>query len=101
MEKLRKPGLFGVSEDFSEDFLSLDKKLIKHPESTYFFRASNNNLKPEVLQNDILVVDRARMPKHDDIVILYYQGERLCKRWPCELEDAEVFGTVTATLRER
>ncbi|PIP91722.1 MAG: hypothetical protein COW01_16380 [Bdellovibrionales bacterium CG12_big_fil_rev_8_21_14_0_65_38_15] len=101
MMKPRKPGLFGVSEDFSEDFLSLDNKLIKHPESTYFFRASNDSLRPEILQNDILIVDRSRKPKQGDFVILYHDGERLCKRWPCELEDAEVFGTITATLRER
>ena len=101
MTKQRKPGLFGVSDDFSEDFLSLDSKLILHPEATFFFRASNDVLAPDILKNDILIVDRSKTPKKGDVVILYHDGERLCRRWPCGLEDAEVFGTVTANIRQR
>lgn len=100
MQHTRKSGLFGVNEDFSEDFLSLDELLIKTPEATFFFRASNDQLAPEIVKNDILIVDRSRHPKNGNFVILYHLGERLCRRWPTQLKEIEVFGVVTARLRE-
>lgn len=100
MQKTRTPSLFGISDDFHESFLSLDQLLISRPEATYFFRASNNQLAPDVVKNDILIVDRSLSPKTGDIVVLYHYGERLCRRWPCPLEDSEIFGVVTAHIRE-
>lgn len=100
MKHRRNPSLFGVNDDFSEDFLSLDDLLIKHPQATFFFRASNDSLAPEIYKGDILIVDRSRSPRAGDIVILYHQGERLCRRWPVQLTEIEVFGVVTSHVRE-
>ena len=72
--------LFGYTEDYMEDFLSLDQLLVKNRESTFFLRASGNSMAPLIHPDDVLVVDRSVKPLSGTIVVVTLDGERLCKR---------------------
>lgn len=73
-------GSFGVSEDFMEKYQSLDAKLIRNKEATFFFRAKGESMSPTIGPEDLLIVDRSLESKHNSICIVAYQGELICKR---------------------
>ena len=73
-------GLFGITEDYEDAYLSLDQHLVKNRESTYFLRAMGNSMAPHILPQDILVVDRSIKVVAGQIVVLTMNGQRLCKR---------------------
>ena len=74
-------GLFGISEDYLEDYLSLDELLVKDQEATYFLKAKGSSMAPLIQENDILVVDRSVMIKTNHVVVLSLHGEMICKRF--------------------
>jgi len=73
-------GLFGISEDYEEAYLSLDQYMMKNRESTFFFRAKGDSMTPLIMEGDILVVDASLKVKSNQIAIVHLNGERLCKR---------------------
>jgi DNA polymerase V len=74
-------GLFGISEDYLEDYLSLDELLIKDQEASYFLKAKGSSMAPLIQENDILLVDRSQTIKSNHIVVLSLHGEMICKRF--------------------
>lgn len=74
-------GLFGITEDYEEAYLSLDEHLVRNRESTYFLRARGESMSPMINPGDIIIVDRSVKPVHGLIIILTFNGERLCKRY--------------------
>lgn len=113
-------GLFGISEDFVEEHLSLDQRYIKHPNSTFFIRASGDSMNPKIEDGDILVVDSSLEPGHNSIVAVHYNGNPLCKklvfRYPqkrlvslnlkykpilvSDNDQLDFFGVVTAVIKD-
>lgn len=73
-------GLFGITEDFEESFLSLDELMVKNHEATFFFAASGNSMEPLICEGDVLVVDCSKKPQSGQVVVLEMEGERFCKR---------------------
>jgi DNA polymerase V len=73
-------GLFGITEDFEEAYLSLDELMVKNKEATFFFAASGNSMEPLICEGDVLVVDCSKKPQSGQIVVVEMQGERFCKR---------------------
>lgn len=73
-------GLFGICEDFSEKYLSLDARFIKNKEATFFFIAQGDSMAPSILAHDTLVVDRSLTHYHNRVCIVAFQGELICKR---------------------
>ncbi|MDC1174224.1 S24 family peptidase [Bacteriovoracaceae bacterium] len=73
-------GLFGVSEDFLEEYQSLDEKVIKNKSATYFLLAKGKSMEPTVFEDDILVVDRSIKSFDRKVCVIAYNGELLCKR---------------------
>ena len=74
-------GLFGIQDDFYEEYLSLDEHFIKDKKSTFFFRASGNSMEPLILEKDILVVDRSRQPRSAQVCVVSLDGQLICKRF--------------------
>ena len=104
------------SDDYIEECIDLNKKLIKHPEGTYLVRVMGDSMKDaRIEEGDFLIVDRAQEPDNGDIILAMVDGEftvkRLIKkpnRWyleaanpkypPCEITpemDFEIWGKVT------
>ncbi len=112
-------GLFGITEDFTEDRLSLDELLIGDREATFYFKASGDSMAPFIEEGDILIVDGSLHAKSGQVVVAYYEGQRLCKRLfyrgtqaslhsenprfhplaICEESEFQVFGVVTGIIR--
>lgn len=72
-------GLFGISEDYQEQLLSLDQYLIERPNSTFFFRVAGDSMTPLLVEEDVLLVDRAKKPQSGSIIIAEYEGVLVCK----------------------
>ncbi len=73
-------GLFGISDDFVESYLSLDEKYKKNKESIFFVRSGGDSMSPEIKNEDILIVDRSIEPFHQAIVAIFYNGLPMCKQ---------------------
>ncbi|MBL7664009.1 MAG: S24 family peptidase [Bacteriovoracaceae bacterium] len=73
-------GSFGITEDFTEPYQSLDERFIKNQASTFFFQAAGNSMEPLIFENDILVVDRAKKVKNRQVAIVSLDGQLFCKR---------------------
>lgn len=72
-------GLFGVTEDFSEDFQSLDERFIKNKAATYFFEATGSSMNPLIRPGEILVVDRSIKNVSGRVCVVALDGELVCK----------------------
>lgn len=113
-------GLFGIAEDFVEKELSLDEKFFISKESVFFVRSEGDSMLPEIKPQDILIVDRSRMPLSGDIIAFFLNGDPLCKQYVIqgdriilhslsvhykdilvkEEDDFQVFGTVMGLARD-
>jgi len=62
--------------------LNLNQHLIQHPAATFFVRATGQSMRDAgILDGDLLIVDRALVPKHGSIVIAVLNGEFTVKRF--------------------
>lgn len=63
-------GFPSPAEDLGAQRIDLTELLIKHPQATYFLRASGHSMvEAGIFDNDILVVDKAIEPRHGHIVV--------------------------------
>ncbi len=74
-------GLFGISDDFIEDYLSLDQKFIKHKEASFFVQAEGDSMGPLIQDKDILIVDRSVPIFHQGIATFFYNNQAICKKY--------------------
>ncbi len=80
MDTQNQSRLFGISDDFSEGYQSLDQRFIRNQESTFFFLCKNKDMAPTLNLGDVLIVDRSRKNFLGRVCILEYQGDLLCRR---------------------
>ncbi|WP_461538409.1 LexA family protein [Spongorhabdus nitratireducens] len=74
-------GFSSPAADYLEDSLSLDQLLIRHPAATFFARAQGKSMMGAGIHDgDLLLIDRALKPGHNDIVIALLDGELIAKR---------------------
>lgn len=74
-------GLFGISEDHTESYQSLDLRFVKNKAATFFFEASGDSMSPLILPGDILIVDRSVKAINQHIIVGSVDGgEMFCKR---------------------
>ena len=79
--------------------LSLDKLLIKHPSSTYFFRIRGHNWHHYgVFDGDIAVIDRALTPRERELVIWWQEGSEFVLTPFEHASHQNTWGTVTAII---
>jgi DNA polymerase V len=74
-------GLFGISDDFVDSYLSLDEKFVRNQNATFFVRASGDSMWPKVENGDILIVDTSLSLKNGAIGTFFYNGNPICKQW--------------------
>lgn len=64
------------AQDYVESRLDIGKLLVRHPNATYFVRASGESMIDGNIQDgDLLIVDSALTPEHGNIVIAAVDGE--------------------------
>jgi DNA polymerase V len=75
-------GFPSPATDFHEEFLDLNKHLVKQPASTFFLRVSGDSMiGASIHPGDLLVVDRSLEPKDRNVVIAVVHGELVVKRF--------------------
>ena len=115
-----RAGFPSPAEDFQVERLDLTTILVSHPQATFFLRLRGDSMRDAGLfDGDLLVVNRALKPAHQDIVIAVVDGEFTCKAlWlkfgrmklvaanptypeivPKEGQTIEVWGVVTASIK--
>lgn len=115
---LRQVGFKSGAAEYIREVLSLDKRLIRNPAATFFWRVKGDELRRIGLRDgDLLVVDRSEEARHDNLAVCVIEGQfriRRLRGWggvlvpvPLRnsthldpLEPAEVWGVVKAIIRE-
>lgn len=79
--------------------LSLDKLLIRHPSSTYFFRVRGHSWhRWGVFDGDLAIIDRAITPKPSDLVVWWDQNGEFCLSRFDRTTRTNSWGTITAIV---
>lgn len=74
-------GFPSPAEESIEQMTSLDDIAIHAPAATFMVRAASDSMTGAgIFPGDVLVVDRSRKPRNNDIVIAVVNGEFTCKR---------------------
>ena len=74
-------GFPSPAADHMESSLDLNQLVIQHPNSTFFVRVQGDSMKGAgICSGDILVVDRSRRPRSNDVVLAVLHGEFTVKR---------------------
>lgn len=74
-------GLPTFADDAIQERLDIGRLLVQHPESTFFVKVEGDSMLDASIQpGDLLVVDRAVQPRHNQIVIAIVEGEYTVKR---------------------
>lgn len=70
-----------AADDFVSGKLDLNQHLIRHPASTFFFRASGDSMRGAgILDGDLLIIDKSLAPKNNSIVVATLDGEFVVRR---------------------
>jgi SOS-response transcriptional repressor LexA len=79
--------------------LSLDKLLIRHPSSTYFFRIRGHSWhRYGVFDGDLAVIDRAIVPRERDLVVWWQQSGDFILAPYARADRQTVWGTITSII---
>ncbi|ASK00127.1 S24 family peptidase [Citrobacter freundii] len=74
-------GFVSPAQDYVEDRLSLDRKLINKPAATFFMRAGATYLRDGIIQGALLIVDRSLKACDGSLLICSVNGELCIKRY--------------------
>ncbi|MBL4571552.1 MAG: translesion error-prone DNA polymerase V autoproteolytic subunit [Gammaproteobacteria bacterium] len=73
-------GFPSPADDYIDKPLDLNKYLVTEPSATFFVKAAGLSMvNAGIMDKALLVVNRAKTPKHDDVVIAALDGEITCK----------------------
>jgi SOS-response transcriptional repressor LexA len=79
--------------------LSLDKLLVRHPNSTYFFRIRGHNWHPYgVFDGDLAVIDRIVVPRERELVVWWQESGELVVTPFARADRQNIWGTITAII---
>jgi len=79
--------------------LSLDKLLVRHPGSTYFFRIRGHSWnRYGVFDGDIAIIDRALSPRERELVVWWQDGGEFALTAFERATRQNIWGTVTAII---
>lgn len=74
-------GFPSAAEDWIEDQLDLNERLVKSPPSTFLFRVEGESMTGVGINDgDLLIVDRAIKPKHGKVVVASVHGDMTVKK---------------------
>ncbi len=78
-------GFPSPADDYMEGKLDLNRYLIKHPEASFFVRATGNSMiNAGIFDGDLMIVDKSLDPTPGKIVIAAINGDLTVKRYKLE-----------------
>jgi len=79
--------------------LSLDKLLVRHPSSTYFFRIRGHSWhRYGVFDGDLAVIDRALTPRERELVVWWQESGEFSLSPFARADRQNIWGMVTAII---
>ena len=76
-----KAGFPSPAADFDETRISLDKALVKNPDTSFYAKANGQSMKGAGIDDgDIMVIDRSIEPRNNKIAVCLIDGEFTVKR---------------------
>jgi len=81
VESCISAGFPSPAENYFEEPLDLNSFLIQNPPATFFIKVSGKSMEPEIIEGDILLVDKSANVRNNDIVIAEIDGEFTLKRF--------------------
>lgn len=70
-----RAGFPSPAEDYAKETLNLNELLIKNPISTFFVRVKGDSMIDRgIKEGDLLIVDRSKVWKNNDVVIAVFNG---------------------------
>ncbi len=79
--------------------LSLDKLLIRHPSSTYFFRIRGHSWhRYGVFDGDLAIIDRALSPRERELVVWWQESGEFVLSPFQRAAQTNIWGTITAIV---
>ena len=84
-----RAGFPSPAQDYMELSIDLNKELIKNPSSTFYGRVVGNSMQDEnIVEGDILVIDKSLELVDGDIAVCFVDGEFTVKRVKLEKDAA-------------
>lgn len=81
-------GFPSPAQDYLDKSLDLNRDLISHPAATFYARVVGvSMIGAGIDEGDILVIDRALVPRQDDIVVAFINGEFTVKYIDFSMKD--------------
>lgn len=74
-------GLFGIADDFTDSYLSLDAKYLANKESTFLVRSKGDSMSPDIKSGDTLIVDRSVELVSGKVATFHFNGNAICKQY--------------------
>ncbi|WP_368743441.1 HumD family translesion DNA polymerase [Enterobacter asburiae] len=74
-------GFPSPAQDYVEERISLDKRIISRPAATYFMRAGVTHYREGILSGALLVVDASLSPCDGSLLVCRMEGELRIKRY--------------------
>lgn len=74
-------GFPSPAQDYVEERISLDKRIIARPAATYFMRAGATHYREGILNGALLVVDASFTPCDGSLLVCRMEGEMRIKRY--------------------
>ncbi|WP_410376902.1 S24 family peptidase [Enterobacter sp. CPE_E423] len=68
-------GFPSPAQDYVEERISLDKRLIAHPSATYMMIAGTTYLRAGIMKGAMLIVDSSLTPKDGSLLVCAIDGE--------------------------
>lgn len=87
-----KAGGYGSFEsaalDFPDDTIDLLKLLIKDKETVFFAKVFGESLNGiGIFDGDILIIQKGMLPKYDDVIVVFLEGEFFVKKYRPRYKD--------------
>ena len=71
-----RAGFPSPAQDYTDESIALNRDIIHHKESTFYARAVGDSLRDaNVIEGDILVIDKSLEPQDGDMAVCFLNGE--------------------------
>ena len=84
-----RAGYPSPADDFLEDFIDLNKELVKNKATTFYARVVGNSMETDFSEGDVLVVDRSLPLQNRKIAVCFVDGSFTVKK--VRLEDNSLY----------
>ena len=97
-----RAGDLSFGYDYIEDEIDLNEFLIRYPEATYLIKVEGSSMEQEgIFSGDILVVDRARKPHLDNLVVKASNENLAIKKIRSKKDiDSSTWGVITYVIHK-